>query len=306
MWHDGGVDLDLRLVAALAAVADEGSMSRAAGRLVLTQQAVSRQIRQLERVVGTTLVHRHSSGAELTSAGQVVVKNGRELLAQANVMINEARLAASAETGRIRIAFKPQSTAHVLPGIERALRRTVPEVEIEPVSADTLPDEIEALRTGAADAAFLWLPIGDDSPFVVHPLVDEPRCVALHPQHPLAARASLTVADLVDEPIVGPGNDVPEAVARHWYIDPRPDGSPAVHGPHGRTPGECLHLVAGGRGSWIAPASTAAYFRHPEVVWRPLTDAEPFQLGLIWTHGNPNPLLDVLLAESRQLVRPAS
>jgi DNA-binding transcriptional LysR family regulator len=298
------VDLNLRLLEALTAVAEEGSMTRAAVRLTMTQQAVSGQIRQLERIVGTPLVRRLPSGVELTVAGQAVVKQGRSLLTATTAMVDEARRIGSGRSGRLRIAFKAQSTAHFMPEVEAALCRTASDVQVEPVAMHTLPDEIRALVDGKADAAFLWLPIGSDPRFVIHPLIDEPRWVALPPGHPLATRASLTIADLAGEPIVGPRDDMPEAVVRFWFIDPRPDGTRAVFGPQGRTPEECLHFVAAGHGCWIAPASTAAYFPYPHLVWLPLTDADPLQLALIWPRHSASPLLDLLLRESQRVMRP--
>ncbi|WP_432846990.1 LysR family transcriptional regulator [Amycolatopsis sp. CA-161197] len=298
------MDLNLRLLKALEAVADEGSMTRAAGRLMMTQQAVSGQIRQLERVAGTPLVRRRSSGVELTAAGQVFLKQGRELLSACSAMVSEARLVGSGLSGRLRIAFKAQSTAHFLPDVESSLRRVAPDVQVDALAVHTLPDELDALAAGTADAAFLWLPIGDDRRFVTHWLLDEPRWVALPPGHPLATRTSLKVADLVCEPIVGPRDGMPEAVVKFWFIDPRPDGTRAVYGPQGRTPEECLHHVAAGRGSWIAPASTAAYFPYPRLVWLPLEDAAPLGLALIWLRENSNPLLDLLLEESKRVTRP--
>lgn len=297
------MDLNLRLIEALSAVAEEGSMSRAAGRLMMTQQAVSGQIRQLERVIGTPLVRRLSSGVELTPAGQVVLKQGRSLLTATTAMVSEARLVGAGRSGRLRIAFKAQSTAHFMPEIEAALRKVDPDLEVEPLAAHTLLDEIAALVDGAADAAFLWLPIGDDPRFITHRLMDEPRWVALPPGHRLASRSALCIADLAEEPVVGPRDGMPEAVVRFWFIDPRPDGRRAVFGPQGRTPEECLHLVAAGRGCWIAPASTAAYFPYPRLAWIPLIDADPLQLALIWPRHSANPMLRVLLEESRRVTR---
>jgi DNA-binding transcriptional LysR family regulator len=98
---------------------------------------------------------------------------------------------------------------------------------------------------------------------------------------------------------------MPDAVVRCWFIDPRPDGTRAVFGPQGRTPAECLHLVAAGHGCWIAPESTAAYFQYPRLVWLPLEDADPLQLALIWPRHSANPLLDLLLRESRRIIQPA-
>jgi DNA-binding transcriptional LysR family regulator len=300
------MDLSLRLVEALLAVAEEGSMTRASARLSMTQQAVSGQIRQLEKIVGTELLRRTSHGVEVTAAGLVVLKQGTELLTAAENMITEARLVGQGRAGRLRIAFKAQSTAHFIPEVEAALRREAPDVVLEPLSVNTLPDEIDALVSGRADAAFLWEPIGDDDRFSSHDLMCEPRMVALRPGHPLAGRTELRIADLADEPIVGPRAGMPAAVVRFWFIDPRPDGTPAVFGPEGRTPEECLQLVAAGRGSWIAPASTATYFPYPQLVWLPLVDAEPLRLALVWPRHNASPLLELLLRESRRVCQPVS
>jgi DNA-binding transcriptional LysR family regulator len=295
------VDLSLRLLQALAAVAQEGSMTRAGQRLNLTQQAVSSQIRQLERVVGTPLVHRLPSGIELTEAGQVVLKQGEALLSAAHAMVAEARTVGTGRPAPLRIAFKAQSTAHFMPAVEAALRRQAPELEVQPIASHTLPDELTAVVEGRADAAFLWLPIGDDPRFAIHPLLAEDRWVALPPGHPLSGRTSLTIADLADLPVIGPRDNMPEAVVAFWFIDPRPDGSRAVFGPQARTPEECLHLVAAGHGCWIAPASTVTYFAHPRLVWLPLVDAPPNELAIIWLRDNGNPYLPLLLEETRRI-----
>ena len=106
---------------------------------------------------------------------------------------------------------------------------------------------LDALTSGRADAAFLWLPIGDDPRFSIHPLLPEDRWVALPPGHPLESRRSLHIADLADVPVVGPRDGMPPAVVDFWFIDPRPDGTRPLFGPQARTPEECLHLVAAGQ-----------------------------------------------------------
>lgn len=295
------VDLSLRLLQALAAVAHEGSMTRAGARLNLTQQAVSGQIRQLERLVGTPLVERLSSGIELTAAGEVVLEQGETLLSSAEAMMSEARQVAAGRPKPLRVAFKAQSTAHFMPAVEAALCLQAPDLELQPVAVHTLPDELAAVLERRVDAAFLWLPIGNDPRFAIHPLVKEERWVALPPGHPLSDRTSLTIADLGDLPVIGPRDNMPEAVVAFWFIDPRPDGSRAIFGPQARTPEECLHLVAAGHGCWIAPASTVTYFAHPRLVWLPLVDAVPNELAIIWLRDNTNPYLTLLLQETRRI-----
>ncbi|HZX09261.1 LysR family transcriptional regulator [Kribbella sp.] len=300
------MDLSLRLLQALDAVAAEGSMTRAARTLNLTQQAVSGQIRQLERVVGTPLVERRPTGIELTAAGEVVLKQGAALLSSAQTMVAEARLAASGRPDPLRIAFKAQSTAHFMPAVEAALRVEAPDLELRPIASHTLPEELEALTSGRADAAFLWLPIGDDPRFTVHPLLPEDRWVALPPGHPLESRTSLRIADLAGVPVIGPRDGMPAAVVDFWFIDPRPDGTRAVFGPQASTPEECLHLVAAGHGCWIAPASTVTYFAHPRLTWLPLVDAEPNVLALVWPRHAADPMLHLLLEQTLRTLLPTA
>ncbi|WP_163571739.1 LysR family transcriptional regulator, partial [Fodinicola feengrottensis] len=212
-------------------------MTRAATRLNMTQQAVSGQIRQLERIAGTALLLRLPQGVELTPAGEVVAKQGAALVAAATTMLSEAHLLGEGKSHRLRIAFKGQSTAHFMPDVEAALRRVAPEVVLEPLSVSTLPDEIDALVNGAADAAFLWLPIGDDDRFTSHDLISEPRMVALCPGHPLAARTELRIADLANEPIVGyPAIFGPEGRSGRPILvhRPSPGRTPDIFGPEGR------------------------------------------------------------------------
>ena len=147
------VDLSLRLLRALLAVVDEGSITRAAASLGVTQQAVSGQIRQLEAIAGASLLVRTPRGVELTAAGEVVAKRG----------------------------------------------------------------------------------------------------------------------------------------------------APARYGPEARTPEECLQLVAGRKGVWIAPASAATYFSRPRLAWLPVTDAPPFRLAVAWMRNNRPALLDGFVERCREL-----
>lgn len=99
------VDLSLRLLRALLAVVDEGSITRAAASLGVTQQAVSGQIRQLEAIAGASLLVRTPRGVELTAAGEVVAKRGAAMLAEAEAMLTDIQGAAAERSARLRVAF---------------------------------------------------------------------------------------------------------------------------------------------------------------------------------------------------------
>ena len=93
MEPDSWLGVELRHLAALQAVAEEGSFGRAATRLGYTQSAVSQQIGALERIVGMPVLHRPPGGRrplELTEAGRVVLAHARPLLARVKALLRRA------------------------------------------------------------------------------------------------------------------------------------------------------------------------------------------------------------------------
>jgi DNA-binding transcriptional LysR family regulator len=187
-----------------------------------------------------------------------------------------------------------------MPVVADAMRAVVPAVELEAVSVASLSEEVDLLAAGTVDAAFVWLPAGDDR-LATAELRAEPRVVALALDHPLAGRTAVRMCDLAAEPVIGPHSSLPAEVMRWWVIDPRPGGAPARYGPEARTPEECLQLVAGRKGVWIAPASAATYFSRPRLAWLPVTDAPPFRLAVAWMRNNRPALLDGFVERCREL-----
>ncbi|QWF83134.1 LysR family transcriptional regulator [Amycolatopsis sp. CA-230715] len=299
------MELNLRLVQTLLAVADEGSMTRAAGRLNLTQQAVSGQIRQLERTARATLLVRTSRGVALTPAGKVIAARGEDLLAAAEDMLAEIGSVEAGVRGSLRIAFKAQSTAHFIPDVLAALRAEAPGITVDLVSVSSLSEEVELLALGDADAAFLWLPAGDDR-LTAARILREPAVVAVPTNHRLAGETAIGLAELAGEPVVGPHDSIPAEVRARWAVDPRPDGSEVHYGPSARTPEECLIQVASGRGVWLAPASTASYFTKPVLSWVEVSDAPPFDLALAWTKGQTTGLIERFLHACRRFATGSS
>jgi DNA-binding transcriptional LysR family regulator len=87
------VQMDLRLLRCFVAVAEERHFGRAAKRLGLSQPAVSRIIRLLERQMEVSLLVRdRSRGVELTAAGRIVLGEGRHLVVRYQAMVDEAQL----------------------------------------------------------------------------------------------------------------------------------------------------------------------------------------------------------------------
>jgi NAD(P)-dependent dehydrogenase (short-subunit alcohol dehydrogenase family) len=192
----------------------------------------------------------------------------------------------------------PDGCEFVAGDVAEAAEAAVPGLRIDLVTAATLPEELELLATGRADAAFLWVPTGDERLRFAEVRADR-RMVALPAGHRLAGRAAVTLADLAGEPVVVPEVEVAEEVTRHWLAEPRPDGRPAPRGPRAHRIEDRLVLVARGRGVWLAPEPLSRYFPMPHVVWVPVEDAAPSHLALVWTARSPEALMVRLAAEVR-------
>src|SRR5262249_22560362 len=103
--------LELRHLRALVAVADELSFSRAAQRLFITQPALSRQIRGLERLVGCDLFRRSTQRVELTLAGESLLARARTLLADLDEAVTAARSVGGELAGRMAQLWEPWARA---------------------------------------------------------------------------------------------------------------------------------------------------------------------------------------------------
>jgi DNA-binding transcriptional LysR family regulator len=294
------VDFDARYLESFVAVAQELNITRAAARLHLTQQAVSAQIQQLERFLDVILLVRTSRGVLLTPAGDELAAGAKTLLTDLADLAERVRRAADQQTGGLRLACCPYATALFATDVADALEASVPGLRVDLTSVRTPAEELELLQSGAADAAFMWLPIGEVG---LHhaPVRADPRAVALPAGHRLAHQDVVTLADLADEPVLRPRVFTSEVAERGWNIDPRPDGSPAPLGPSVAQVEDCLLMVARGKGVWLAPEPLSRWAPATNICWVPIADADPADLAVVWTSHAPQAAIARLIAEMRKI-----
>lgn len=190
---------------ALVAALDEGSLSRAAVRLRLTQSGVSRRVHALERRVGCHLIERGTRGVVATSAGAALHAEASAVLKMANDAVLRARQAARGISGTCRIGSLPyELTAGFQLNALQRVRDTYPGINLE--LAEMLPEQQNlALRRGEIDigigGALPGMQLGSRIAAVT--LIEDPiECAMLESSHPLSGRSWLTAADLVDETFV--------------------------------------------------------------------------------------------------------
>ncbi len=121
---------DLRQLRTFVAVAEERNFTRAAARLFVAQQAVSRSVAQLEQELGVTLLERTTHAVTLTPAGAALLASGRRVLGAADAAFAEARAVAGGLTGTVRVGVTPAVGALVRSEAVRVLREGAPDVSV--------------------------------------------------------------------------------------------------------------------------------------------------------------------------------
>ncbi|MFI6360384.1 LysR family transcriptional regulator [Streptomyces sp. NPDC050743] len=289
------MDLDLRKLRYLVAVAEELHFGRAAERLHIAQPVLSRQIRSLEDELGAEVFDRDRRGTLLTPAGQQLLEDAVPLLASAEALLRRVRAAAQG-TPTLTIGLMPGIT--VTPAMTAFTARH-PSVNVR-LLRTSWDDQVEVLLDGRADVGVVRLPINQHG-LQVRPLFQEPRVVVLPVGHHLAKRQSVTVSDLASEHLLQDPDAVPEwrDVALELRDKRRPE-VPPIHQVE-----EKLELVASGAGICVLPLSTANFYTRPDVIPLPVEDLGPNEVALAWVASRRSPLIhDFAEAAAETLGRP--
>jgi DNA-binding transcriptional LysR family regulator len=195
---NGLTGVELRHLAALDAVVDEGSFARAADRLGYTQSALSQQIRALERLVGMRLLERRTGRSPLgpTDAGALLLHHADRIVA--SLQAADADLAALRQgaAGSVRVGTFQTVGTGLLPKLLARLAVEHPELEVSLVEAVRTEDLTALVETGAVDVSFIVLPAGAE-PLETEPVMDDPWMLVVPAGSPLADRAArITPAEL--------------------------------------------------------------------------------------------------------------
>jgi DNA-binding transcriptional LysR family regulator len=290
------VDIQTRRLRYFAALAEELHFSRTAARLHIAQQALSKQIRELEEAVGTPLLRRSTRKVELTPAGAAFLEAARAALAALDDGVEAARRLARGEAGTLRLGYVVGGALELTRPILEEFARRHPRVELE-LREYGHDDRSAGLAGGSADVAFVRAPISAPG-VALETLFVEPLLVALPPGHRLATRAGVSVRELVEEPIaVGESEDA--AAERFWTLDAyREPGAPRRIR-HARSVTEELSLVSAGVACAITSAAVARYTPHPSVRYVPIEDVPGAELALAWREDAPGPLVEGFLEAAR-------
>lgn len=270
------MDVELRHLRAFEVLAQELNFTRAAARLHLSQQALSAQIRDLERRCGATLFERTTRSVELTDAGRTLLRHVPGILLSVGQAVAETRRTAATGTrSRLVVGLRGTSGVEVVSRVLRSFAARHPEVEVGIRNVE-FGDASAGLAGGDTDVALAWLPAPEG--IVAVPLLEDERLAVLPADHPLAREEVVAASDLADEPFVWI-DEMDARVRDYWTLADYRVGRPAKVGARITGFDDAWEAVRAGLAVSASPA--LALGRLPaDLVTRPVRGLPPAVLGV--------------------------
>jgi DNA-binding transcriptional LysR family regulator len=282
------MDLELRHLRCLVAIVDSGSFTDAAIELGISQAAVSRNLIALEQALGVRLLHRTSRSVTPTTAGVHALAQARQVLAAAD------NLVADATTGhtRLRIGHAWAAMGRHTREFQRRWAARYPDTELQLIRSNSATG---GLAEGLCDIAVMRIP-ADGRRFESAVVGDERRYCALAADDPWARRRSVRLSELADRTVLvdrRTGTTTPEL----WAAGARPEIRET------REVDDWLAVIAAGAAVGVTAEGTTTQYRRDGVVFRPLRDAPPIAVRVIWRRHDPHPSTHAAIAMLTELYR---
>ena len=293
------MNVEMRHLRAFVALSEELHFGRAAQRVYLTQPALSQAIRQLEASVGGLLVERTTRSVKLTPNGTAFLADARVVITAYDTALARASRAARQDQGILRVGYQIGAALEIAPIVLRAYAERYPSVTVELREFD-FGEPFAGLDVGVVDVAFVKLPL-EDRRLAYEFLEHEGIFAGLSPQHPLAQRTSIAVAEILDEPIVaaprsaGPWRD-------YWLANEHRGGKPPMVALEAANFDAELQAVAVGKAITITSLAATRYYARPGVVFVPIHDLPPVTVVLAWLSDATSPLADALVNVTREIL----
>ncbi|MDQ4127713.1 MAG: LysR substrate-binding domain-containing protein [Actinomycetota bacterium] len=300
--------MELRHLRYFVAVAEELNFSRAAGRMYLSQPALSQQIRKLEQELGVALFHRTKNHVELTEAGRALLKGARRVLILAEQTAREVREVGGAEDHHLKVGFPEYANHTPVADALQTFRRRYPYVELEEHETFTLQEtlqQIEKLHKGTLDIGFMLRP-EEDNLIQLERVLEIELVAALPEGHPLAGREEISMRELSEERLILFSRsfhprcyDYVVGCCRGAGFEPKvlQRKEPQLYS--GAT---TYRMVASGLGVGIVARPVVSGYRQYDVIFKPLRDPSPaLDLVAAWRRDDHSSNLQAFLEIVREV-----
>jgi len=266
--------LELRHLRCLVAIVDAGTFTDAAIELGISQAAVSRNLIALEQVLGVRLLYRTSRTITPTTAGVHALAQARQVLAAADNLVTEATTGHT----RLRIGHPWSAMGRHTREFQHRWAARYPDVELQLIRTNSATG---GLAEGLCDLAVLRTGV-DGHRFASAIVGHERRYCAIAADDPWARRRSIRLDEVAQRTVLidrRTGTTSPDL----WPAETRPRFQET------RDIDDWLAVIAAGGGIGITAEGTTAQYRRYGVVFRPLRDAPPIAVQMIWRRHDPHP-----------------
>lgn len=275
----------LRQLRYLVALAEHRHFGRAAEACLATQSTLSAGLQELENLLGVMLVERTKRKVMLTPLGEEVVARAREVLRGAEDIADLAASAAEPLSGPLRLGVIPTIGPFLLPRVLPGLRAAHPKLRLY-LREDLTARLLDRLGAGDLDLVLIALPYHAPDIETLE-VAQDPFELACPPDHPLAAKAELTSADLVgaDLLLLEEGHCLRDHALAACHL-PGPSRGEGVLGTSLAT---LVQMVANGLGVTLLPkmAVESGILAGTDLITRPIPDAGSRGIGLAWRPSSP-------------------
>lgn len=280
----------------LIALKEHGHFGRAADSCFVTQSTLSAGIRELETLIGVTLVERTRRVVRFTALGDRIVEKAYRVLREAEELADLAQAAGKPLSGELRMSVIPTIAPFLLPRLLPHLRKEKPDLKLY-LREETSQAAIESLRHGNADCILMALPFATGEVESAH-LFDDPLYVAFPNGDPRDPPPSIS-PEMIDETrllLLEDGHCLKDHVLAACN---RPElrANATMMGTSLHT---LVQMVDNGLGLTLLPgmAIEGGILEHTHITARPLTSANAArEIALIWRKGSPREQEFNMLAE---------
>jgi DNA-binding transcriptional LysR family regulator len=202
--HRVGNRLKLRDLNILLAVADAGSMAKAATRLAISQPAISRAIADMEQALGVRLLDRSPQGIAPTQYGRALLKRGAAVFDELAQGVQDIEFLTSPGTGELRLGSSTALSEGIVLAVIDRLSQLYPRVVFHVVIGGALA-LLDGLRARQIELGFVRMSgVEPEADTAQEVLIDEPLVVVAGTENPWVHRPRVKLADLVNEPWTWP------------------------------------------------------------------------------------------------------
>jgi LysR family transcriptional regulator for metE and metH len=261
------MDIEVRHLQLVTAIAEVGSLTRAGHRLHLTQSALSHQLRDIESRLGTPIFLRVGKRLVLTPAGERLLASARDVLSRLADTEDDIRQLGQGRGGIIRLSTECYTCYHWLPPILKEFRQAFPRVDVR-IDIEATHHPIERMLEGKLELAITSSRVSDRR-LAIRPMFDDELVVIAAPSHRFAKQMHVKLADIAEETLFVYPPRAESLVLQNVLL---PAGAVPARVEEVQLTEAIVELVKAGLGvAILAPWAVEPHVKARTLVTRPLT-----------------------------------